>query len=193
MAYTIEKDWITTEGLRAVVAGIVQLSNGNIELLHHYCGYVGVERGHPLFGVAYNEDIPVSLQHYWEEVLAGPIGDRDIIDVLSTSLGSAHVGTLFNVHGGITFSTSQKYYPSKYPIISDLWWFGFDCNHYGDAPHPDFVDSYPFSKGKFRDIPYVVEHCERLALQLSNINHSISIFNKQKVQEEDNDTTRLPE
>jgi len=57
------------------------------------------------------------------------------------------------VHGGLTFSGSWG--------GKDLWWFGFDCAHCGDAV---------FYKGKveiagevYRDMNYVTKETERLA------------------------------
>ena len=46
MSYTVEKDWITEAGLRAVV---VMTSMG------HRCGYVGVPKNHPLSEKHYND------------------------------------------------------------------------------------------------------------------------------------------
>lgn len=45
MDYTIEKDWITPSGLRAVV---VAIRTG------HRCGYVAVPKGHPLYELSYS-------------------------------------------------------------------------------------------------------------------------------------------
>lgn len=47
--YIIEADWITSAGFRAVVV------KHNLGYSRHRCGYVGVEDGHPLFGVDYNK------------------------------------------------------------------------------------------------------------------------------------------
>jgi len=43
---TIEADWITSAGLRAIVI---------FGRLGFHCGYVGVPSSHPLFGVKYSE------------------------------------------------------------------------------------------------------------------------------------------
>ncbi|TAA11265.1 hypothetical protein EA658_16510 [Pseudoxanthomonas winnipegensis] len=50
---TIERDWITTAGLRAVVYFVDDMG--------HRCGYVAVPEGHPLFGVGYDEAKPAQL------------------------------------------------------------------------------------------------------------------------------------
>ena len=41
-------------------------------------------------------------------------------------------------HGGLTFSSITK--NSTYPISSNLWWFGFDCIHYGDGTDAELVE-----------------------------------------------------
>lgn len=46
MTYTVEKDWITESGLRAVVV----MGHSGCR-----CGYVGVAKDHPLFGRHYND------------------------------------------------------------------------------------------------------------------------------------------
>jgi hypothetical protein len=50
MASTIEKDWTTAAGLRAVCL-IIEYTPG---IPHHRCGYVEVPEGHPLFGKSYS-------------------------------------------------------------------------------------------------------------------------------------------
>lgn len=62
--------------------------------LGYRCGYVGVPKGDPLYGMQY---------------------DDEIFDNIS-------------VHGGLSFSGTRKFITSD-----DLWFFGFDCGHCGDA------------------------------------------------------------
>ena len=45
---------------------------------------------------------------------------------------------VISCHGGITFSSSTE--NSTYPISSNLWWFGFDCIHYGDGTDAELVE-----------------------------------------------------
>jgi hypothetical protein len=64
------------------------------------------------------------------------------------------------VHGGLTYSAEHE----------GLWWFGFDCNHFGDyAPFNEFAS---YDKGEYRNMNYVTEQCNNLAEQLcmQNIN-----------------------
>jgi hypothetical protein len=118
-SYITEKDWITSNGLRAVV--LILLENG---CRLHRCGYVGVPEGHSLY-----------LKEEY-----------------------------FSVHGGITYWGGGS--NSSYPIPSNLWWFGFDCDHAGDARIDKDDDLLLY--GIVRDLDYVVAECEKLAEQIGN-------------------------
>lgn len=98
------------------------------------CGYVGVDSSHTLHG-----------QHY------------DFVDA--------------DVHGGLTFSGACRHDPDEHGIChvpapgepDDVWWFGFDCAHYGDlCPQISLV-----MPGEYRDWAYVKSECAKLAAQLA--------------------------
>ena len=101
---SVEKDWTTKAGLRAVIVkqpGYEEplepfdgdLLGGTIKA-GWYCGYVAVPEDHPVYGKDY-DDVPV------------------------------------DVHGGLTFAERSD---DKYPVKTkeNLWWFGYDCAHSGD-------------------------------------------------------------
>ena len=85
-------------------------------------------------------------------------------------------------HGGITFSSRNV--DEKYPIDSDLWWFGFDCAHYRDGKDLDLAievfphmaenickikvvdDMFP-TYDEVRSCEYVADNCISLANQLA--------------------------
>ncbi len=75
------------------------------------------------------------------------------------------------VHGGLTYANGRDF-----PVESDgLWWFGFDCAHYGDAPDPaiaaNVTSHYMLamsSDGEIRTLEYVTAECESLARQLAS-------------------------
>lgn len=85
-------------------------------------------------------------------------------------------------HGGLTFAS--KYEGYKYPIESDLWWFGFDCAHHGDGKDLELAiklfprlseniykikeieDMFP-SYYAVRSCDYVADNCVSLAEQLA--------------------------
>lgn len=75
-----------------------------------WCGYAGVEEGHPLFGVPYNE-----------------CESRPELDGIY-------------IHGGLTFSDFCVEDGKEHGIChlvepgenDRVWWFGFDCGHSSD-------------------------------------------------------------
>src|SRR5688572_19554792 len=89
------------------------------------CGYVGVPPGHPLFGLSYDDLVPLAPEDGEAEI------GRDVgaIDALVSALGGEHergvtrVGMTLHAHGGLTFSGPDL--GGEAP--AGLWWFGFDC------------------------------------------------------------------
>lgn len=73
-----------------------------------------------------------------------------------------------NVHGGITYS--QHCRGSVCHVRTEgepeRFWYGFDCNHSGDAQpkRPDF-----FIYGSYKTLRYVRMECRRLAAQLASV------------------------
>lgn len=64
-----------------------------------------------------------------------------------------------DVHGGLTFGKANP----KYPVESDLFWFGYDCAHAGDlVPGLGYSDS----EDEERTLEYCIDECESLAKQL---------------------------
>ena len=95
-----------------------------------------------------------------------------------------NIGTYFDVHGGITYSGGGN--RSKYPIESDLWWFGFDCAHWGDgkdfetakklfSDDQEKLDYIGYFEKTYENLPdgdictkeYVENECRHLAEQLA--------------------------
>lgn len=110
------------------------------------CGYVAVDPGHPAYG-----------KHY----------DHSLLDDI-------------RVHGGLTFADRcSEHATEEYGICHvpqpgqphDVWWFGFDCAHAWDLI-PDMAERYRAigidrdSEDVYRDVAYVTEQCELLAVQL---------------------------
>jgi len=145
----------------------------------HRCGYVGLKKDHPLFGVHYSQDIrsPELLQ----ELQNSKIGKRGIIPLFCWDGESTSPELLFDVHGGITYSSSGNY---PMPSYERIWWFGFDCAHSEDGKdwaarkrmlRPkdyerlwDVESRFPLlSQGTIRSKEYVERECKNLAQQLS--------------------------
>jgi hypothetical protein len=87
-------------------------------------------------------------------------------------------------HGGLTYSSSWNKNKELYPVMSDLWWFGFDCAHYGDGKDLDLaLEYFPELERQImvskqcddmfhacdpvRDKEYVEDECRSLANQLA--------------------------
>lgn len=145
----IERDWTTRAGLRAVV---VLVNDGS-----HRCGYVGVPKGHPLYGAEYNQPC-AALREPGPDT---PIGDRgSIVLVIGASSGPERRTApdfVFDVHGSLTYSGGDEEYPI--PCDPPLWWFGFDCAHNGDKTSWS-------SEGHEWTEDEVAAECERLASQI---------------------------
>jgi len=153
MSYEIEKDWTTEAGLRAVVL---------MGDMGHRCGYVGVPKGNPLYGVGYSEQtaaLTMDMSRSAEKM--SPIQVFSAAVRNESELNSPEY--VFEVHGGLTFSGTG----GAYPVESDLHWFGYDCGHYDDAPAPGARIPMPiFNKGVHRTLDYCVDECESLAKQI---------------------------
>lgn len=85
------------------------------------------------------------------------------------------------VHGGLTYSTSKE--NSNYPIESNLWWFGYDCAHWGDAKdlsmaiNPAILEverMYP-ETGIVRTLAFCMNECRDLAEQLSEVESNAKV------------------
>lgn len=128
----------------------------------HWCGYVGVPPTHPAFGKGY-DDVRGTEEDY------------------------------VSVHGGITFAgrcqPGDPDNPGKgichvpEPGRPEVWWFGFDCNHYQDfAPKREAEFRAPggiyerigistsYMEGsEYRTLDFVREECSQLAGQLASL------------------------
>jgi hypothetical protein len=106
--------------------------------LGHRCGYVGIPTEHSLYGVGHGDKTP------------------------HLKLDSPEY--VFEVHGGLTYSGNGR---EKYPVESELWWFGYDCGHAGDAPAPGpRMFAYYHEGDVHRTLEYCISECESLARQI---------------------------
>lgn len=162
MSYQVERDWTTQAGFRAVV------TMGD---MGYRCGYVGLPKGHPLYGMEYSEPSPALTVPSDDE----PVGKRGAITLLcATPEHMTSPEMVFDVHGSLTFSGNGC---GQYPVPSDLWWFGYDCGHAGDGRSLAYLqemrERYPdgpimwIDDGEFRSLEYCIEECESLAQQIA--------------------------
>lgn len=104
------------------------------------CGYVGVPRGHPCYGI-----------------------DYDHVDV------DVHGGLTFANHcqeGAEERGICHKVGPGE---PDDVWWLGFDCSHAGDFyPMANCLPiSWSYPDANYKDLAYVEAEVGRLAEQLA--------------------------
>ena len=78
--------------------------------LGHLCGYVGILKDHPLYGVSYNESSE-ELKQALEAAKRGPVGKRGILSLVRAAAGAlgATPENVFDVHGSLTFSGGSEY------------------------------------------------------------------------------------
>lgn len=117
------------------------------------CGYVGVAKDHPLFGVSHDETHPCLVQK-WQDVKDGDTGKRGVFTIFLAAMNEDRdikpkVEMVIDVHGSLTFSGACMKPNPAYPHITpeivasegichidpendDVWWFGFDCGHCDD-------------------------------------------------------------
>ena len=145
----------------------------------HRCGYVGVPNTHSLYGKDYSDYLEIKKEDIKDKEVSG------ILSLFAAVLDEDErikIEAYFNCHGGITYASGGK--SSKYPIESDLWWFGFDCAHYDDGKDLNLAleyfpelserilmikqieDMYP-TDGVVRTIEYVENECKNMAEQLA--------------------------
>lgn len=164
MAYVIEKDWITAAGLRAVVIKLADAEYSGYTRYGHRCGYVAVPKGHICFGIEYSQEVDFIQE---STIMKKPVDSvNPILALLATSGDVNRLDYLISVHGGLTFSSRKAYsngkpYIGDYPVDYDtdeLWWFGFDCAHYGDN---ELIGG--------QTLEYCEEECEKMAKQFAEL------------------------
>jgi len=163
--HEVEKVWESKEGLTCVVI---------MTRFGHRCGYVGVPTKHPLYGKAYDKSCRCLVKQL-EQLKQGPIGKRGIIPVVCWDGKKATPEIVFDVHGGLTYSSRKK--GDDHPISQrGTWWFGYDCAHAGDAKDLSVADEtirelearFP-TGGVIRTLEYCVAECESLSEQLAAV------------------------
>lgn len=150
------------------------------------CGYVGVPRNNGLYGKEYTDFLDIPLSTIEDQ----PIGKRGIMPLIFSAMDNdekVRMDMFFDVHGSLTFSGDGHH---KYPVESDLWWFGFDCGHYNDGKDLDLVEKYwgndeniqrkleierkyPTTyDGEVRSKEYVEKECKSLVSQILGVSRN---------------------
>lgn len=108
----------------------------------HWCGYVGVAEGHPLF----------KCKETWE----GPAGNLDV-----------HGGITFTDMCQPGENEARGICHTPGPGEPDhVWWLGFDCAHSTDYSPSDIKCRQRLPGSQYRTLPYVKSQCRHLAMQL---------------------------
>ncbi len=149
----------------------------------HWCAYVGVPKGHVLYGKGYSDELP-ELVEALKDREAQPVGQNPSFAVMLACIFGKLTATpeiVFSVHGGLTYAGKRID-----GAANDHWWFGFDCAHCDDfqpAFHARYKDhGYPFDSGDYdpalagvdgrpvyRTLAYVRAEANRLAEQLAAV------------------------
>lgn len=117
----------------------------------HWCGYVGVAEGHPLFGVGYGD--AQAADGEWIDVHGGLTFSDFCTEGEAREFGICHI--------------PDEGEPER------VYWFGFDCAHLGDlAPARRMRErgmGFAADLGdKYRTLGYVKAECAKLATQLTS-------------------------
>ena len=152
------------------------------------CGYVGIPKGHPLYGKHNDSQVKVTMKELIEDEEMNQIGNRGVWTLLglpNDEDDQVRLDSYFMVHGGITYAAGGK--NSHHPIDTDLWWFGFDCGHYGDCPDYDLLektwgdnemvchrleDKGLYEEYEVRTLEYVQQECKNLVDQIIKLTES---------------------
>lgn len=116
----------------------------------HWCGYVGVAEGHPMFQKGYDDCEP---EAYWGLTFADMCRPGE-----TETTGICHVPAAGEPE--------------------HVWWLGFDCAHCDDFSPRDaarFNDGYPFGQiegTSYKTLGFVRNQCARLAAQLADMPRS---------------------
>lgn len=176
MAYIVEREF-EHAGYKCVVV---------FQEMGRRCGYVGVPKDSKLYGKSYMDKLDIKM----EEMCGKSIGKRGIMTLFGACFNDkkerVSLELYFDVHGSLTYAGGGK--NSKYPIKSDLWWFGFDCGHAGDREDYEYaIKMFQDNRDRYeamiraereiygesgntdavvRSLEYVTEECKRLAEQI---------------------------
>ena len=119
----------------------------------HWCGYVAVPPSHPLWQKHYHDRVRAPKTRLDTEVDFDRMSPIDVLCNANNPNGELSISLLFDVHGGLTYSDQTM---DGYPVfIPGVWWFGFDCAHYGDRENP-------------KPLPFVINELKGLAKQLTD-------------------------
>ena len=155
------KAW-TAHGLRCVIKRIKHSG--------HLSGYVGMPKGHPLYGASVFEPHPFFIRRELQQMDDIPVTVAEIAAWAAGLFDGNDRYTVcgqLTVHGGVNYGRACL--PDEECVGEELWWFGFSCDHGGDD-YPEqsrvFSERYGYV---YRDMAYVTAQTEHLARQLAEL------------------------
>ena len=146
-----------------------------------WCGYVGIPASHPLHGKPYNHIVVAPPAEFLDIEV-----DLDSINLLALfafaleggdyAADSYPLALIIKVHGGITYASDILPCGNEHELFRDIdaldnmWWFGFDCGHYGDfMPFMSALTSELIAdlEGEYRTVEFAKQETEAMADQLT--------------------------
>lgn len=106
----------------------------------HWCGYVGVAEGHPMFRKGWDDAYHLGMH-------GGPTFAKMCQPGESEETGVCHIPGLGEPE--------------------HVWWIGFECAHSGDLSPYDAMRAWDRPFGEYRPLAYVQDQCRNLAAQLA--------------------------
>lgn len=141
----------------------------------HRCGYVGVTKDSPFFGIKYSENITDKFPVLKTIHQNAELGKKSPFAIIAFKSEEVILEILIDVHGGLTFSGG-----GDYPIKDNLWWFGFDCAHAGDGKDGSLIKDEKLKNiylsidgGPIRTLDYVESECQRMIHQILELERII--------------------
>lgn len=142
----------------------------------HLCGYVGLPIGHPLFGVSEGQPHASLSRLLNRDVSMDDIGVFSLVSAaLKSETPQPTIELAIHTHQGVTYVSGSKpgsgvhrpRWESGRMVCGDIsqrWWIGFDCSHYGDLRPRDQIGD-----GVYRDLQYVMRKVREMADQLASV------------------------
>jgi len=133
--------------------------------LGHLCGYLGVPKPHPWYGLDYDQidaDVHGGLTYFGHETVSYRSSESRREFLYSRSLNGWSEED-YKAYAALPRWDSQGTEPFPHDTGLDIWWVGFDCAHSSDLVPGLWL--HIGTGGVYRDLDYVRAELEKLASQ----------------------------